>query len=375
MKKIRVMQIVNSLDIGGAERVAVNIATHLDPERFHSFVLTLEGTGPFSSIVEDRNIPLCSLHKKPGARPEVFFGIARQVRKERIDIVTTHNYGPLFYGAPGARMGGCGRLVHVDHNRLLCAARRYPVPQKILSLLAYRVIAVSREIQQNLMMIEGISPWRIMTIANGIDESLFAAPVDAPGLKVRLGIPENRIVIGTGARLVREKGLEHLLDAAALLARTRDDFAMVIVGDGPLKQDLERKARANGLHGRVSFLGARMDVHQIVRLFDIFVLPSLSEGLPLSLLEAMAASRAIVASRVGGIPEVIDHGLSGLLVNPGSAGPLAGALERFMDNPGHRAACGEQARKKFEQRHSARAMAASYARLYERMMHQRMPAP
>lgn len=249
------------------------------------------------------------------------------------------------------------------------------MPQKILSLLAYRVIAVSREIQQNLMMTDGISPWRIMTIANGIDESLFSAPVDVPGLKARLGIPEDRIVIGTGARLVPEKGLEHLLDAAALLAGTRDDFMVVIVGDGPLMRDLERKARANGIHGRVSFLGARMDFHQIIRVFDIFALPSLSEGLPLSLLEAMAASRAIVASRVGGVPEVIDHGLSGLLVDPGSPGLLAGTLARFMDNPGQRAACGEQARKKFEQRHSARAMAASYALLYERMMHRHLPAP
>jgi len=369
MKKIQVMQIINSLDIGGAERVAVNIAAHLDPDRFDSSILTLEKPGPFAEILDKRGIPFTSLHKKPGARPGVFLDIARHIRKREIDIITTHNYGALFYGVFGARLGGCSRLLHVDHNPRLSSKRRYPIPHKRLSSLAYKVIAVSAEVRANLIGQEGIPPERIDMIANGVDDSLFDKPFDRRNLSVLLGIPKGRIVIGTGARLVREKGLVHLLDAASIIKKKRDDFALVIVGDGPMMDELRKKAHDNGLNGRVVFTGARTDFHEIIRLFDIFVLSSVSEGLPLSLLEAMAAARAIVASQVGGVPEVITDGRTGLLVPPMSPALLADAIGRFMDNPRYRAECGERARLRFEEKHSARAMAASYACLYEQMMH------
>lgn len=368
MKKIRVMQIINSLDIGGAERVAVNIAAHLDPERFDSSLLTLEKPGPFAVILEKRGIPFTSLHKKPGIRPGIFLRIARHIRRREIDIVTTHNYGALFYGSFGARLGGCSRLLHVDHNPLLSSKRRYPIPHKRLSSAAYKVIAVSGEVRANLIAQEGIAPERIDIISNGVDDSLFSMPFDRHSLSARLGIPENRVVIGTGARLVYEKGLVHLLDAAGLIKKKRDDFVLVIVGDGPLMGQLRKKAHDNGLNGHAVFTGARTDFHEIIRLFDIFVLPSVSEGLPLSLLEAMAAARAVVASQVGGIPEVITHGQTGLLVPPGSPAHLADAVELLMDDPGYRAKCGQSARLKFEEKHSAQAMAASYARLYESVL-------
>ncbi|HRR21740.1 MAG TPA: glycosyltransferase [Desulfomonilia bacterium] len=368
MKKIRVMQIINSLDIGGAERVAVNIAAHLNPDRFDSSLLTLERPGPFAAILEKKGIPFTSLHKKPGTRPGVFLNIARHIRKNRIDIVTTHNYGALFYGSFGARLGGCSRLLHVDHNPKLSSKRRYPIPHKRLSSMAFKVIAVSGEVRAKLIAQEGIAPERIDIIANGVDDSLFNIPFDRHSLLVRLGIPENRVVVGTGARLVYEKGLVHLLDAAGLIKKKRDDFVLVIVGDGPLMGDLQKRAHDSGLNDRVVFTGARTDFHEIIRLFDIFVLPSVSEGLPLSLLEAMAAARAIVASQVGGIPEVITHGQTGLLVPPGSPAHLAGAVELLMDDPGYRAQCGQQARLRFAEKHSAQAMAASYARLYESVL-------
>lgn len=368
MKKIRVMQIINSLDIGGAERVAVNIAAHLNSERFDSSILTLEGVGPFAEILEERGIPFISLHKKPGARPGVFLSIARQIRKREIDIITTHNYGALFYGSFGARIAGCSRLLHVDHNPLLSSKRKYPISQKRISSRAYKVIAVSREVRTNLIRQEGIPAERIDIIANGVDEGLYNRPFDRHSLMARLGIPENRIVIGTGARLVYEKGLADLLDAAGLIKKKRDDFVLVIVGGGPLRGELERRAQDNGLNSHALFTGARMDFHEIIRLFDIFVLPSLSEGLPLSLLEAMAAQRAIIASRVGGVPEVIAHGENGLLVPPRSPTQLSKAIERYLDSPGHRAVCGRKALASFRAKHSASAMAEAYGLLYEQMM-------
>lgn len=368
MKRIKVMQIINSLEIGGAERVAINIAANLDPQKFDPMILTLERLGPFSEILDRRGIEYTSLFKKPGNRLSTFFGIAGQIREKKIDIVTTHNYGALYYGSLGSRMGGCSRLLHVDHNRMYASKRRLLIPHKLPASLAYKLIAVSKEIKTYLIGQEGIDPQRIEIISNGIDEALFAGDFDKKHIKARLGIPEDRIVIGTGARLVPEKGLAHLLDAVSLLRKKRGDFLLVIVGDGPLRNDLERKARDKGLGSHVTFLGQRTDLHEIIRVFDVYVLSSVSEGLPLSLLEAMAAKKAIVASSVGGIPDVIMSGHNGLLVPPGKPEALADAVEYLMDNPLKRSMLGISAYEGFREKHSAGSMADAYGLLYERMM-------
>ncbi len=368
MKKIRVMQIINSLDIGGAERVAINIAANLDPQRFDPMILTLEGLGPFSAVLDRQGIEYASLFKKPGTRPSTFFGIAQQIRERKIDIVTTHNYGALYYGSFGSRIGGCRRLLHVDHNRMYASKRRLLIPHKLPASMAYKVIAVSKEIRTYLISHEGIKPERIGIISNGIDEGLYTGNLDRRLVKTRLGIPEDRILIGTGARLVPEKGLTHLLDAMSILGKKRGDFLLVIAGDGPLRKDLEKRVRDNGLSSHVSFLGERTDFHEIIRLFDIYVLPSVSEGLPLSLLEAMAARKAIVASKVGGIPDVITAGNNGLLVPPGEPRPLSDAIGYLMDNPLKRSEFGERAYAGFREKHSAKTMADAYGLLYEQMM-------
>lgn len=363
------MQIINSLEIGGAERVAVNIAANLDPQKFSSSILTLERLGPFKDILDRQGIEYLSLFKKPGARPSLFFRIAAQIRAKKVDVVITHNYGSLFYGLFGAKIGGVRPVVHVDHNRMYSVKRKLLIPHNFLASKAYRIIAVSREIKEYLADHEGIKPEHIDIITNGIDESLFTGGLDRERIRRRLGIAPDRIVIGTGARLVPEKGLAHLLDAASLIRKRRRDFILVITGDGPLRNDLEMRARAHELQDHILFLGERTDFHEIIQALDIYVLPSISEGLPLSLLEAMAAGRAIVASRVGGIPDVLKDGENGHLVPPMEPHPLAAALEYLMDDPLKRTDLGEKAFTSFKEKHSAKKMADTYGLLIEKMMH------
>ncbi|MBN1186585.1 MAG: glycosyltransferase [Bacteroidales bacterium] len=361
------MQVINSFDIGGAERVAINIAANLDPLMFNSFILTIDGLGPFKSILDNLGIEYKSLNKGPGTKPEIFFKIAKESRMRGVDVITTHNYGALFYGAIGGRLAGIKRILHVDHAREFPGNKRI-ISEKLLSKITYKVIAVSAELKNNLIQYERIRSDKIDIILNGIDETQFNRDFDKDIKKAELGFKDNKIIIGTCVRLAEEKGLIYLLDAVKLISQKRQDFRVLIAGDGPLRRDLEERAASLQLNNHVVFLGARMDINEIIHLIDIYTLTSVREGLPLSILEAMAARRAIVATTVGGVPDVISNNKNGILVPPRQPIAFADAIEFFMDNPSKRAEFGNRSYVKFMEKYSAKMMAHSYGIYYEQMM-------
>jgi glycosyltransferase involved in cell wall biosynthesis len=368
MKKIRVVQIINSLAIGGAERVAINIATHLDHQHYESLILTLEELGPFSELLKEAGIPYLSLNKKPGFKISLFFKIATQIKIWRADIITTHNYGPLLYGTIGGRMGGCRHFLHVDHARAFPSPKRSIFSERQLVKRLHRTIAVSEELKQNLIHHEGIPEGRIDIINNGIDERLFNQSFDQAAKKDKLGLPKGVKLVGLGVRLAEQKGITYLLDAVKILIKDRKDFHVVIAGDGPQATDLHEKCNRLNLQQHVTFLGARMDLNQIVQLLDVYVLPSIWEGLPLAVLEAMAARRAIVATNVGGVPNVIRHKNNGLLVTPGNPVELASAINSLLDDEERRKKIGDASYDIFSKSYSAKKMAAQYASYYQRMI-------
>jgi glycosyltransferase involved in cell wall biosynthesis len=169
-------------------------------------------------------------------------------------------------------------------------------------------------------------------------------------------------------RLVPVKGLEFYLQAARLILDRRDDVTFVIVGDGPLGPELRTLAREYGIDGRIRFLGQRRDAHQMLELMDLFVLPSLSEGVPMVLLEALALGRPVVATRVGGVPEVIEHGKSGLLVSPGQPEPLADACMVLLDDRALARELALAGHQRVREHFSANAMAQQVATLYRSLV-------
>jgi len=361
------MQVINSLQIGGAERVAINIAANIDSSRFESTILTIEGLGPFRTILDDFGLEYITLEKGSGTRPSLFFKVAREVMKRKIDIVTTHNYGPLFYGGIGARLAGVKNLLHVDHARAF-PSKRNIVSEKLLSSMAYKVIAVSNELKGNLMKYEGMRFEDIDIILNGIDEKQFNINFDKNLKKTQLGLNKNHIIIGVGVRLAEQKGLAYLIDAAKIIREKRNDFQVVIGGDGPMREELEKRSISLGLSDCIRFLGARLDLNEIIQLFDIYALSSVWEGLPLCILEAMAARCSIVATHVGGVPDVISHNDNGLLVAPKDPNQLAAAIELLMNNPSKRVEFGNKAYEVFIENYSAKKMADTYASYYEQMI-------
>lgn len=367
MGKIRVLQVINSLEIGGAERVAANIAANLDAALYESVIITIDKLGPFRSLLDKSGIEYMSLEKGPGNKPSIFFKIAREIKKRKIDIITTHNYGALYYGGVGGWLASVRRVLHVDHARAFPGEKKI-ISEKLLSRLTYKVIAVSNELKQNLIQYEGIPAEHIDIILNGIDEREYAVDVDRAEKSREIGISSGKTVLGVCVRLVEEKGLTYLLDALSILKDRQYDFQVIIAGDGPLRGELERKAMSLGLCEQVRFLGARMDINELNKIIDIYVLASLREGLPLCILEAMAAQCAIVATSVGGVPDVISSQDNGLLVPPRQPREMADAIQYLIDNPHIRKGFGQRSYELFKEQYSARKMAEHYSEYYRRMM-------
>jgi glycosyltransferase involved in cell wall biosynthesis len=238
------------------------------------------------------------------------------------------------------------------------------VAEHLLSHLAYRVVGVSDDTTHNLRHYERIPEGKLATIPNGID--LQPIRSDATQLRQELGIAPGTPVIGTAGRLAHQKGLEFLVQAAEMLRPRFPDLKILIVGEGSEQAALQEMVDRAGLQENVRLLGLRMDIPDLLALFDIYALPSRWEGLPMAILEAMAAGLPIVGSAVGGVPTAVREGVNGFLVEPEDAASLAGALERLLNDPNLRRRMGEAGRKRYEASFTARQMTRRYEKLYLR---------
>ena len=231
-----------------------------------------------------------------------------------------------------------------------------------------RVVAVSEVIREELVSAR-IPSEKIVTIYNGIDLKRFQCRGEPKKAKKAFGIQEDFKVVGAVGRLSEEKGHTFLLRAARDAILAGENLAFLIVGDGPLRAKLEEQARGQGKGAlQIVFAGTRTDVDRLYGLMDVFVLPSLTEGLPMALLEAIASKRPVVATRVGGVPQVIEDGFSGRLVDPGDAKALAGAIRGILADPKAGRRMAEKAYETVRRTFSADAMVQRYLEVYEEMV-------
>jgi glycosyltransferase involved in cell wall biosynthesis len=229
-------------------------------------------------------------------------------------------------------------------------------------LLVDRILAVSRDLRGHLIQHFGAD--KVTCIHNAIDIEQIRITHGAEELRKELGLDGNEFLIGTMGRLMPVKGLECFLKAAHIIRRQKPHVKFIIAGDGPLKDALQKQAREYGLGEVVLFLGHRNDSHDILGLLDLFVLSSMSEGIPMVLLEALTLARPVVATRVGGIPEVIESGISGLLIAPGREDELAKSCIALMDDSDYARRLGAAGRQRVVEHFSASAMANNVAEIY-----------
>jgi glycosyltransferase involved in cell wall biosynthesis len=359
-----VLHFTDSESFGGAEQALLLLIEHLDPERFRSSLLVPDGRAPDELVERARELgadvqvaPPMPLGLHGAARVPA---LARQLRRGRPAVFHAHLSWPLAAKFPLAAAVAARVPAVVASVQLVPSftpTRPSYVQGRLLAAGIGQFIAVSRDVERRLVETFGWPPRKIVVIHNGTRLEPRPMPREA-----REGEP----IVLTVARLVEQKGLGVLLDAAAHVPAR-----FVVVGDGPERAGLVEHATAAGIADRVSFLGHRTDVRDLLDAADVFVLPSLYEGTPLAVLEAMAAGKAIVATAIAGTDELVADGESALLVPPRDAGALAGAIRRLLDDPALRARLGETARRQAEAEFGAGAVARRVAALYERLLARR----
>ncbi len=270
---------------------------------------------------------------------------------ENITIMHAHSSKAGLVARLAARMARTPVVFMTAHNSIFYEfwpswkKNIFAYCERLLARYTHRILTVSETLRQELLIKERLHPDRVVTIPNGIDPTPFCREVDRRAVLRLLGLPPLGQLVGTIARLAPQKGVSYFLQAAAVLCRDCQ-VNFVVVGDGPLRQALEEESRTLGLDGRLFFVGERADIPQILAAMDIFVLPSITEGLPLTILEAMAAGKPVVATRVGGLPEVILDGETGLLVPPRDPHALAQALARLLSDRRQAVEMGQKGRQR-----------------------------
>ena len=351
-----------SLQPGGLENGVVNVVNRLDPEKFRSSVCCLRTTGEFAKRIIRSDASVHEMRSSGGNDWKLPFKLARLFARTKTDIVHTRNAESFYYGFLGAKLARVPTLIHSEHGRTFNDRElRYRL-QRLFSLGTDAIFSVSAQLRQDLIAKVGIDPSRIDILYNGVDLSKFGA-IDSQAIRRSISAMPEDFVIGSVGRLVAVKNYDLLIRA---LARIGHPKAMVVlVGDGPERNRLEATAAAYGVSDRVRFLGHRNDVHELLAAMDVFVLPSISEGMSNTLLEAMASRLPVVASNVGGNPEIIRDGLDGFLFESNDEGALTAKLRELINSETQRMRLARCARIRIEDKFSIDVMIARYEKLYQ----------
>lgn len=361
------MIITHDLAIGGLQRVVVSICKTIDRNRFNVSVLCLNELGEFAPDIEEMGINVHLLQKKKSKVDYLsFLKVAKILINNEIEIIHTHNTQPLIDGTLGAMLSKVKTIVHTDHARDFPDKRRYMFLEWLLSHYIYKVVGVSDHTVENLIKYEKISKEKTVSIMNGIDESLYEIDVKKEEMKKELGIKKCGPVIGLGVRLTKQKGIIYLLQAMKIILQKIPNISLIIAGSGPLENDLKKATLDMCIQESVYFIGPRLDMNRVLKYLDLYVLPSLWEGLPMVLLEAMAAGCPIVATNVGGNSMAIKHGHNGSLIEAKNVELLASEVIKMLQNEDLRHKYVRNSHEIFRECFSARIMTEKYEKLYLR---------
>jgi len=369
---VHVVQMVQGLAIGGLERMALELAGGLQAGGLRASILCFDEFGALTEEARARALSVHLLARRAGIDWSYPFRLARWLRAFEVDVLHLHNPTAFFYGSLAGRLARLPCIVYTEHGRDASRGWKIRLLHRVLAHLVDEIAVVGEHGRRLLAEEEGVSGACITRIYNGIDgerydSRRYAGRRDA--IRASAGLrPGQGPVIGIVARLDPIKNHACLLRA---MERVRERFpgaVLVVLGEGPEEASLRRLAAALSLEAHVRFLGSRGDVAELMSVFDVFVLCSVSEGLALTLAEACAAGRPIVATDVGGNAEVVEHGVNGLLVPSDDPEALAGALMRVLGDEHTRAHMGAAGRRKFQQDFDLGAMVERYRALYARCL-------
>jgi glycosyltransferase involved in cell wall biosynthesis len=357
-----VLHLVLSLDPGGTEQLVIEMCRRVRPD-ITPVVCCLDNAGSWAPKLTSDRIPVVALHRRPGFRPSLGLQVARLAAEHGATVIHCHHYSPFVYGSIAAVRGANVRIVFTEHGRLSDAppSRKRRLANALLARSRAVICSVSKDLRSFLMH-EGWNEDQIRVVYNGIDPGPAPTAASRAAARFALGLRADAFAIGAVARLDPVKDLQTLLDAAIGM---REPAEVVVVGDGPERRALEQRAVAIGVDRFVRFAGHRDDARRLLPAFDAFVNCSTHEGVSLTILEAMAAALPVVATRVGGTPEVVVHDQTGVLIPARDPGALAAVLDRLAHSPERRAALGAEGRRRVEANFTIDRMVSDYVRIYD----------
>lgn len=378
----KVVHIIYALGTGGLENGLVNIINRSPPNRYRHVIVCLTDATNFANRITAPDIEVIQLHKKPGQDWGLYVRLFRALFSLRPDIVHTRNLASLEMQGLTLILPGVKR-VHGEHGRdihdLDGSNKKYNFLRKVLRPFIHRYIAVSKDLEGWLREIINVPEPRLRQIYNGVDGEKFHPPLikeTTQGIQKQL-VPEgflsnNSVVVGTVGRIAEVKNQKLLVASIKCLINSRpelqDRLRVVLVGDGPLFSMLQAYVTELGLSDLIWMAGDREDIPELMQLMDIFVLPSLAEGVSNTILEAMATGLPVVATNVGGNPELISEGENGRLITVGDEQMLATVIGDLIDNPEARKLMGQNGLSKVKATFNWQRTVSEYLGTYDEVL-------
>jgi sugar transferase (PEP-CTERM/EpsH1 system associated) len=368
MNRIRIIHLLHQLGIGGAENGVVNLVNHIDADRFATAICAFSKYDFYPERVDERKTKIFNIGKTGGNDLSIPMKLHKILKEWRPHIVHTHAWGTLCEGVIAAKLAKVPIVIHGEHGTIQQKKSNVFV-QKIFWRITDQVLSVSKNHRDRLSKTVGFPEHMILDLPNGVDSHRF----HHRKMDICTDLPEknNNIIIGTVGRLEPVKNQELLIRSFAELLQRFRHIKLWIAGGGALKEQLENLADELGAASDILFLGKRDDIPQILNRIDIFVLPSLSEGMSNTILEAMSSGLPVIACRVGGNPELIRDGVTGFLTPSRDQNALSRAVAFLVENEEVRGMMGESARKRIETEFSLTAMVQRYEHLYTRLHHRK----
>lgn len=353
MVPIKIGFVLHVMNVAGAEVLVAETIRRLGA-RIEPVIFCIDEVGELGHRMREEGVNVVAFHRRPGLDVGIAWRMAAEIRARALDVVHAHQYTPFFYGSIAASLSRAQpRVIFTEHGRHfpdVVSPKRWIVNRVLFDRLADDVNAVCEFSARALRDKDGFVRRTIEVIPNGVDLRRYAA-VDRTTSRVALGLDAERRYVATIARFHPVKDHRTLLNGFAEVSRARPDVDLLLVGDGPLRPDLERLCGELSIADRVHFMGIRDDVASILRASDVFALTSVSEAASITLLEAMASELPVVVTAVGGNPEIVRDGTDGLLVPRRSSAGVTRALLRILGDAAMAAAMGragaERVRAKF----------------------------
>jgi sugar transferase (PEP-CTERM/EpsH1 system associated) len=364
MKKINVLHLIQGLEIGGLEIMVVNLLERLDRSRYRPSICCYDSLGSLSQGLPEKGIGVHLLKRRHGIDYFYPFKLAKYLRKSKIKILHLHNPTALFYGTLAGKIAGTTCIIYTEHGRDFSSSSKVKIANSLLCRMVDKIVVVAECGKRYLVEHEGVDEKKIIKIYNGIDSKKFGTIQEVTLIRRELGITDNQSVIGIVARLDPIKNHACLIRAMKIIVTSLPGSLLILIGDGSLRTELENLTADLGLQDLIKFLGARSDIPELLSILDVFVLSSVNEGLSLTLIEACAAGKPIVATNVGGNAEIVEHEGNGLLVPSDQPEALAKAVLEILTDKTKARLMGEFGRKKFEKEFTLDIMVKRYEALY-----------